>query len=151
MTTNNSINYKLTILNVICLLIFIANNCFALTCKEVRHVGAGDLRYYELSKYILKYINNNQTDHVQIIKIRTIDNIDNWYVAEVEFDKLEPSIFVIRSNEKTFKVLSEFAGSTSPADPDEIIWKYFIKHVPEAPEILIKCFKAKGEPFLIKK
>lgn len=56
----------------------------------------------------------------KVLRLRALDNMDDWFIAEAEFDMSEPGIFVIKRDGNRYEVVADWGGCCSD-DPQKVI------------------------------
>ncbi|MFZ2444933.1 MAG: hypothetical protein WAW37_01110 [Syntrophobacteraceae bacterium] len=114
-------------------------------CSAIEHIPTDSIVAYRIADAILNTTQIKRSSPLPSIKnIRKIDRQGAWLISEVEFDTLEPAIFLISEEQGAYNVVDIFAGL--PDNP-EVIGKYFITKNPAVPTDLLICFEPQGPPF----
>ena len=67
--------------------------------------------------------------------------LDDWGVAEVDFETLKPSLVVLRLQAGQWRVQDQavWSGSTSPWQSGDFVRRYLQQQAPELPQALLAC------------
>lgn len=109
-------------------------------CEKVIPVMSGSKQWKAINSVIKNQVNKFQTSEIKVTQIRVLNNINEWYIADVSFDKLDPAIFVLKRIKDKFRIIEELSGDLREEDePQQTIYEYFIEKVPKAPSALFYC------------
>lgn len=109
-------------------------------CEKVLPVMTGSKQWKAINSLIKYQVNKFQTSEIKVTQIRVLNNIDEWYIADVSFDKLDPAIFVLKRIKNKFQIIEELSGDLrEEGEPKQTIYEYFIEKVPKAPSVLFYC------------
>lgn len=73
----------------------------------------------------------------------------DWLLAEVEFERLNPAVVLLRKNPTQVQVVGDavWSGSTEPWRPAPLIRRHLSAKAPELPRALLECFTPSAAPF----
>jgi hypothetical protein len=147
MKSNKHLAYFFSIL-IVGLCISLSPSAIAkqIDCPTIQHIMADSPEGKKIEKSLIKWIKRQHDLIVRILKFRTIEQVDRWIIAEVEFDLLEPGIFVITKDNTGYRVAAVYGGVELDNSKDTIRL-YFAKKLPNAPKDLFLCYAPKGAPF----
>jgi hypothetical protein len=115
-------------------------------CSKIEKIKAESLDGKNIEKFLIAWIQQQHDLTVKIAKFRTIEKLDQWIITEVEFDLLEPGIFVLEKVKMEYRLAAVYGG-VELDNPEDTIRIFFIKQLPEAPNALFNCYAPLGAPF----
>lgn len=115
-------------------------------CSKIQQIGTESPDGKTIEKFLIASIKQQHDLTVRILKFRTIEKLDRWIITEVEFDLLEPGIFVIEKVKTGFRFAAVYGG-VELDNPEDTIRLFFIEKLPQAPKALFYCYNPKGAPF----
>jgi hypothetical protein len=115
-------------------------------CSKIQQIKDESPEGTNIEKFLIASIRQQHDLTVRILKFRTIEKLDRWIITEVEFDLLEPGIFVIEKVKTGYRFAAVYGG-VELDNPEDTIRSFFIKELPQAPEVLFYCYNPKGAPF----
>lgn len=68
-------------------------------------------------------------------------HLDNWSLAEVTFDKLKPTLVVLRLQDGQWRVQDQavWSGATAPWHSGDFVRRYLRRQAPDLPQALLAC------------
>jgi len=121
-------------------------NGLAQDCSRIEIIQSDSKTGKEIGTAIETFIKDKIDSGARVSKFRTIEALDSWVIAEVEFDLEEPGIFVLEKGKAKYRVAGVFGGAVLE-NPADTIKTFFKKELPKAPGCLFDCYKPHGAPF----
>ena len=115
-------------------------------CSKIETIKFGSPEGKGIEKFLIAWVRQQHQLAARITKFRTMEKLEQWVIAEVEFDLLEPGIFVIEKRKSGYRLASVYGG-VELDNPEDTIRLVFIRKVPQAPRALFNCYEPKGAPF----
>jgi len=110
-------------------------------CEHVTHIPPKSAQYLAIEQLIQNYSPPGSNS----AQIRSLWSLQNWALAEVEFEDLLPAVVLLQPAKGEPLILSHaiWSGYTSPWEPAPFIRNYLSTQAPDAPPPLIECFDPK--------
>jgi hypothetical protein len=121
-------------------------NSTMVDCYKIQQIKDESPERKKIEKLLTASIRQQNDLTVHILKIRTLEKLDRWIITEVEFDLLEPGVFVIEKTKTGYRIAAVYGGMELD-NPEDTLRSFFIKELPQAPEALFRCYSPKGAPF----
>jgi len=115
------------------------------SCEGVSQLQAGQANFLAVQNAIEAY-SPPQSHSAQIASIWALDE---WTLAEVEFEALLPAVVTLQINNNEHKIVPHgiWSGHTKPWMAAPLIRTYLKAQVPEVPSKLLNCFVPRSKSF----
>ncbi len=114
-------------------------------CSGIQNLGKEEPNYQKVLSTVKAYSPpQSEKAHVQ-----SMWRFQQWYLVELEFDDLLPSVVPIRSGNDAMAIESQsvWSGYTLPWKAAPYIRQYIKGHIPDIPTPLINCFRPQSSSF----
>jgi hypothetical protein len=108
-------------------------------CQAVTELENTDPKFKEIKTLVQSYSPPDSTP----IKVMHLWTMDNWAVAELEFERLLPAVVAIKNVDTKATIVENaiWSGLTKPWQSGPFIRAYLAKQSREIPRNLLDCFE----------
>lgn len=117
-------------------------------CSNIQRIEQKSQQGKLILQLVISVVNRYQKEKVTIAKVNVFNRINDWCYLDVEFDRLDAAIFIVKRQGKLFEISDQLGGDLlEEGAPEDKINDYFKRNGSKVPEELIRCSAQESSKF----